>query len=94
MRLWESVRELTLKSTAPCVVYEEGNIIKRSIRDLYTKDVDEVIVVGDAAYRDAKDFMKMLMPSHAKNVKPYKESRPLFQRFQVESIFMKSLASR
>ena len=86
MRLWESVRELTLKSTAPCVVYEEGNIIKRSIRDLYTKDVDEVIVEGDAAYRDAKDFMKMLMPSHAKNVKPYKESRPLFQRFQVESI--------
>jgi ribonuclease E len=86
MRLWESVRELTLKSTAPCVVYEEGNIIKRSIRDLYTKDVDEVIVEGEAAYRDAKDFMKMLMPSHAKNVKPYKESRPLFQRFQVESI--------
>jgi ribonuclease E len=86
MRLWESVRELTLKSTAPCVVYEEGNIIKRSIRDLYTKDVDEVIVEGDAAYRDAKDFMKMLMPSHAKNVKPYKESRPLFQRYQVENI--------
>lgn len=86
MRLWESVRELTLKSTAPCVVYEDGNIIKRSIRDLYTKDVDEVIVEGDAAYRDAKDFMKMLMPSHAKNVKPYKEARPLFQRFQVESI--------
>ena len=86
MRLWESVREFTLKSTAPCVVYEEGNIIKRSIRDLYTKDVDEVIVEGDAAYRDAKDFMKMLMPSHAKNVKPYKEARPLFQRFQVESI--------
>ena len=86
MRLWESVRELTLKSTAPCLVYEEGNLIKRSIRDLYTKDVDEVIVEGDAAYRDAKDFMKMLMPSHAKNVKPYKESRPLFQRYQVESI--------
>ena len=86
MRLWESVRELTLKSTAPCLVYEEGNLIKRSIRDLYTKDVDEVIVEGDAAYRDAKDFMKMLMPSHAKNVKPYKESRPLFQRYQVETI--------
>ncbi|MDE2445041.1 MAG: ribonuclease E/G [Alphaproteobacteria bacterium] len=86
MRLWESVRELTLKSTAPCVVYEEGNIIKRSIRDLYTKDVDEVIVEGEAAYRDAKDFMKMLMPSHAKNVKPYKETRPLFQRYQVENI--------
>ena len=85
MRLWESVRELTLESTAPCLVYEEGNLIKRSIRDLYTKDVDEVIVEGDAAYRDAKDFMKMLMPSHAKNVKQYKEPRPLFQRYQVET---------
>ena len=85
MRLWESVRELTLKSTAPCLVYEEGNLIKRSIRDLYTKDVEEIVVEGDAAYRDAKEFMKMLMPSHAKNVKHYKEPRPLFQRYQVES---------
>jgi len=84
MRLWESVRELTLKSEAPCLVYEEGNLIKRSIRDLYTKDVDEVIVDGDAAYKDAKDFMKMLMPSHAKNVKLYKDQKPLFQRYQVE----------
>ena len=85
MRLWESVRELTLKSTAPCLVYEEGNLIKRSIRDLYTKDVEEIVVEGDAAYRDAKEFMKMLMPSHAKNVKHYKEPRPLFQRYQVET---------
>ena len=84
MRLWESVRELTLKSSAPCLVYEEGNLIKRSIRDLYTKDVDEVVVDGDAAYREAKEFMKMLMPSHAKNVKPYKDPKPLFQRHGVE----------
>jgi ribonuclease E len=85
MRLWESVRELTLQSQAPCLVYEEGNLIKRSIRDLYTKDVEEIVVEGDAAYRDAKEFMKMLMPSHAKNVKNYKEPRPLFQRYQVET---------
>ena len=85
MRLWESVRELTLKSTAPCLVYEEGNLIKRSIRDLYTKDVEEIVVEGEEAYRDAKDFMKMLMPSHAKNVKLYKDSKPLFQRHQVET---------
>ena len=85
MRLWESVRELTLQSQAPCLVYEEGNLIKRSIRDLYTKDVEEIVVEGDAAYRDAREFMKMLMPSHAKNVKHYKEPRPLFQRYQVES---------
>jgi ribonuclease E len=85
MRLWESVRELTLKSTAPCLVYEEGNLIKRSIRDLYTKDVEEIVVEGDSAYKDAREFMKMLMPSHAKNVKHYKEPRPLFQRYQVES---------
>jgi ribonuclease E len=85
MRLWESVRELTLQSQAPCLVYEEGNLIKRSIRDLYTKDVEEIVVEGDAAYRDAREFMKMLMPSHAKNVKHYKEPRPLFQRYQVEN---------
>ncbi|MBI2719930.1 MAG: ribonuclease E/G [Rhizobiales bacterium] len=85
LRLWESVRDLTLSSTAPALVYEEGSLIKRAIRDLYTKDVDEVHVEGDTAYREAKDFMKMLMPSHAKNVKSYKDTRPLFSRFQVES---------
>ena len=85
MRLWENVRDLTLKSTAPALVYEEGSLIKRSIRDLYTKDVDEVHVEGDAGYREAKEFMKMLMPSHARNVKPYKDSRPLFAKFQVET---------
>ena len=85
IRMWESVRDLTLSSTAPALVYEEGSLIKRAIRDLYTKDVDEVHVEGDPAYREAKDFMKMLMPSHAKNVKLYKDTRPLFSRFQVES---------
>ena len=85
MRLWENVRDLTLSSTAPALVYEEGSLIKRSIRDLYSKDVDDVQVEGDEAYREAKDFMKMLMPSHARNVKPYKDTRPLFSRFQVET---------
>ncbi len=85
LRLWESVRDLTLKSQAPALVYEEGSLVKRAIRDLYTKDVEEVVVEGDEAYREAKDFMKMLMPSHAKNVKAYKDTRPLFSRYQAES---------
>lgn len=85
LRLWENVRELTLKSTAPKLVYEEGSLIKRSIRDLYNKDIDEILVSGDDGYREAKDFMRMLMPSHAKNVHPYKEPSPVFTRFGVES---------
>ncbi|QEE35439.1 Rne/Rng family ribonuclease [Octadecabacter sp. SW4] len=85
LRLWEQIRELTLKSTAPAPIYEEGNLIKRSIRDLYSKDIDEVIVEGEGGYRTAKDFMKMIMPSHAKNVKNYTEAMPLFARHQVES---------
>ena len=85
MRLWESVRTLTLQSQAPCLVYEEGSLIKRTIRDLYNKDIDEVLVAGDSAYREAKDFMKMIMPSHAKNVKPYGEEQPLFSKFGVEN---------
>ncbi len=84
LRLWESVRDLTLQSQAPSLVYEEGNLIKRSIRDLYNKDVDEVIVAGGEAHREAKDFMRMLMPSHAKNVTNYQEPEPLFTRFQIE----------
>ena len=85
MRMWESVRELTLASVAPALVYEEGNLVKRSIRDLYNKDIDEVHVAGESAYREAKDFMRMLMPSHAKSVKPYREQTPLFASFGVES---------
>ena len=84
LRLWENVRDLTLKSTAPCLVYEEGNLIKRSIRDLYNKDIDEILVAGDEAHREAKEFMRMLMPSHAKNVIQYKEPEPLFTKYEVE----------
>lgn len=85
LRLWENVRDLTLRSSAPALVYEEGSLIKRSIRDLYNKDIDEVLVGGDDGYREAKDFMRMLMPSHAKNVKAYKDPSPLFTRFGVEA---------
>jgi ribonuclease E len=84
-RMWEQIRELTLKSSAPAAIYEEGDLIKRSIRDLYNRDIDEVLVEGAAGYRNAKDTMKMIMPSHAKNVKHYVDSMPLFARFQVES---------
>ena len=84
LRLWENVRDLTLKSTAPCLVYEEGDLIKRSIRDLYNKDIDEILVAGEDAHRDAKEFMRMLMPSHAKNVLPYKDPEPLFSKYEVE----------
>ncbi|MFD0858387.1 Rne/Rng family ribonuclease [Roseovarius aquimarinus] len=84
-RMWEQIRELTLKSIAPAKIYEEGDLIKRSIRDLYNRDIDEVLVEGDRGYRIAKDFMKMIMPSHAKNVKHYVDTMPLFARFQVES---------
>uniref|UniRef100_UPI003FA1E37B Rne/Rng family ribonuclease n=1 Tax=Paenirhodobacter enshiensis TaxID=1105367 RepID=UPI003FA1E37B len=85
MRLWEQIRELTLKSVAPAPIYEEADIIKRSIRDLYSKEIDEVLVEGERGFRSARDFMRMIMPSHAKNVKLYNEPMPLFARFQVES---------
>ena len=84
-RMWEQIRELTLKSIAPAKIYEEGDLIKRSIRDLYNRDIDEVFVEGERGYRIAKDFMKMIMPSHAKNVKRYEETLPLFARYQVEA---------
>ena len=84
-RMWEQIRELTLKSIAPAKIYEEGDLVKRSIRDLYNRDIDEVLVEGERGYRNAKDFMKMIMPSHAKNVKKYEDSLPLFARYQVES---------
>ncbi len=85
LRLWETVRDLTLKSTAPTLVYEEGSLVKRSIRDLYNKDIDEILVAGDDSYKEAKEFMRMLMPSHAKNVKPYRDSLPVFTRHGIES---------
>ena len=85
LRMWETVRDVTLNSTAPTLVYEEGSLVKRSIRDLYNKDIDEVVVAGDAAYTEARDFMRMLMPSHGKNVKPYRDTQPLLTRFGIES---------
>ncbi|MDX8464190.1 Rne/Rng family ribonuclease [Mesorhizobium sp. VK23B] len=85
MRLWENVRSLTLQSTAPALVYEEGSLIKRSVRDLYNKDIDEILVSGDDGYREAKDFMRMLMPSHAKVVQPYRDTTPIFVRNGIEA---------
>lgn len=83
-RLWDTVRNLTLKSTAPCLVHEESNLIKRSIRDLYDKNINEILVSGDQGYREAKDFMRMLMPSHAKVVQPYRDPIPIFARNNIE----------
>ncbi|MEP1112814.1 MAG: Rne/Rng family ribonuclease [Nitratireductor sp.] len=91
MRMWENVRTLTLASTAPSLVYEEGSLIKRSVRDLYNKEIDEILVSGEEGYREAKDFMRMLMPSHAKAVQPYREVVPLFVRHGVEAQLDKML---
>ncbi|TIS58250.1 ribonuclease E/G [Mesorhizobium sp.] len=85
MRLWENVRNLTLQSTAPALVYEEGSLIKRSVRDLYNKDIDEILVSGEDGYREAKDFMRMLMPSHAKVVQPFRDTTPIFVRNGIEA---------
>ena len=85
LRLWENVRDLTLKSTAATLVYEEGSLIKRSIRDLYSKDIDEILVGGDEGFQEAREFMRMLMPSHAKNVKPFRDTLPIFTRFAIEN---------
>jgi ribonuclease E len=86
LRLWDSVRSLTLQSTAPALVYEEANLIKRSIRDLYSRDIDEVHVEGEEGYRLAKDFMRMLTPSHARKVQLYRDPvMPLFFKYQVEA---------
>ncbi len=84
MRAWETVRNLTLQSQAPALVYEEGSLIKRSIRDLYNKDISEILVAGENGYREAKDFMRMLMPSHAKMVQPYRDPTPIFARAGIE----------
>ncbi|MDP2087000.1 MAG: ribonuclease E/G [Gemmobacter sp.] len=84
-RLWEQIRDLTFKSHAPAPIYEEGNLIKRTIRDLYSREIDEVLVEGAEGYRTARDFMRMIMPSQAHAVQHYTDSQPLFARFQVES---------
>jgi ribonuclease E len=86
LRLWDEIRELTLHSTAPALIYEEANLIKRAIRDLYSRDIEDVQVEGDEAYKAAKSFMRMLTPSHAKRVQQYKDpTMPLFTRYQIES---------
>ena len=85
MRLWEQIRELTMKSIAPAKIYEEGDIIKRSIRDLFSREIDEVIVDGEGGYRTAKDFMRMILPAQAKQVVRHTDPMPLFAKYQVES---------
>jgi ribonuclease E len=85
IRMWETVRDLTLKSQAPTLVYEEGSLIKRSLRDLYNKEIDDILVAGEAGYHEAHDFMKMLMPSNVRAVKQYRDGQPLFSRMGVES---------
>ena len=85
LRQWELIRDLTLKSIAPAPIYEEGSLIKRSIRDLYSRDIDEIFVEGERGYREAREYMEMLMPTHAANVKQYDEQLPLFARYQVEN---------
>jgi len=85
IRMWETVRDMTLKSQAPTLVYEEGSLIKRSLRDLYNKEIDEIQVAGEAGYQEARDFMHMLMPSNTRAVKMYRDGQPLFSRMGVES---------
>ncbi len=86
MRTWDQIRENTLQSRAPALIHEEGNLIKRAIRDVYSKDIEDVLVEGDEGYKTAKDFMRMLTPSHSKKVQHYTESNiSLFQRYQVET---------
>ncbi len=85
IRMWETVRDMTLRSQAPTLVYEEGSLIKRSLRDLYSKEIDEIQVAGEAGYHEARDFMKMLMPSNVRAVKQYRDCQPLFSRMGVES---------
>ncbi|MBR0553259.1 Rne/Rng family ribonuclease [Stakelama marina] len=83
-RLWDGIREQTLKSSAPALVYGDSDLIKRAIRDIYNREISEVVVEGEEGYRQAKDFMKLLMPSHARRVKQYSDAVPLFQRHHVE----------
>ncbi|MGH1456127.1 MAG: Rne/Rng family ribonuclease [Alphaproteobacteria bacterium] len=86
MRLWDNIRNLTLESSAPAMVYEEADLIKRSVRDLYTREVEEILVAGQEGFENAKDFMKMMIPSHVKKVVQYEgQQLPLFNRYQIES---------
>ncbi|SVD29401.1 uncharacterized protein METZ01_LOCUS382255, partial [marine metagenome] len=84
LRLWETIRDSTLKSMAPALIYEEANLIKRSIRDLYRPNFDGILVQGEDGYRTAKSFMRMMMPSRAKLVQPYREEISLFHQYKIE----------
>ena len=84
LKQWEEIRTTTLESYAPCLIHEESSLIRRAIRDLYDKDIDEIQIDGDDAYRDAKQYMGLLMPSHAKNIKPYREKTQIFVRYKVD----------
>ena len=84
-RLWQTIRDLTLNSSAPELIYEEGSLVKRSIRDLYNKDVEEIVISGENAFIEAKNFMKMLIPSHVKFIKKYLDTVPLFIKYDAES---------
>ncbi len=86
LRLWDDIREQTLNSIAPALIYEEASLIKRTIRDVYTRDVDQVFVEGETGYRAARDFMRMLMPSHAKKVQLWNEKQPIFAHYHVEQM--------
>jgi ribonuclease E len=83
-RLWDGIRENTLKSSAPALIHEDSDLIRRAIRDIYNRDIDEVIVEGEDGYKHARDFMKLLMPSHVKKVRAYSDAVPLFQRYGAE----------
>ena len=85
LRRWQNIRDLTMESTAPCVINEEANLIRRSIRDLYTRDIEQILIEGDEGYKTAKTFMKTMIPSHAARVKPYRDRIPLFVRYQIEN---------
>ena len=85
LRRWQNIRDLTMESTAPCVINEEANLIRRSIRDLYTRDIEQILIEGDEGYRTAKTFMKTMIPSHAARVQQYRDRIPLFARYQIES---------
>ncbi len=86
LRLWDNIREMTLASNAPALIYEEGDLIKRSIRDIYSRDIDELLIAGEKGYEEARDFMSVLMPGHEENIKLYEDKKiPLFHRYQVES---------
>jgi ribonuclease E len=89
LRVWETIRETTLKSNAPALIYEEEDLVKRAIRDLFDKDFDGVLVEGEDGYRSAKDFMRMIMPSQAKKIQLYKANTPLFARYGVEDLISK-----